>query len=169
MEHKSNGSCVGQCQIRATFAENEPVSRIFRHFLFQTAKRGIRLARNVKSYLGREEIVLVPSRNLVAHEFQEGQLVRVKPLEEILSIVDSTGRTNGCKFTKPMIRYCRREFRVVKRMTRFFDEAQWKMVKCAKLLLLEGSYCDGSGGPYTEGCDRMCFVFWREEWLEPVE
>jgi hypothetical protein len=42
------------------------------------------------------------------------------------------------------------------------------MLKCRNIVLLENVYCDGSGHPDTRGCDRMCFFFWRTEWLERV-
>jgi hypothetical protein len=169
MEQKLVELQTDACQIRATFAVREPVSRVVRRFFFDVVRRGTRLARGAKGCPSRQETLLSQDRNDAVHEFREGELVRVKSLDDIRSTLDTSGRTGGCKFTKPMVRYCEREFRIARRMTKFFDEAQWKMVKCKKLLLLDGSYCDGSGGPSTQGCDRMCFVFWREEWLEPVE
>jgi hypothetical protein len=169
MEHRLNEFGTDVCQIQATFAPWEPLSRILRRFLYHLIRRGARLGRAAKRYSSQEEKRVLEDRNAAAHEFQEGQLVRAKSLEGITATLDASGRTGGCKFTSPMIRYCGREFRVLKRMTRFFDEAQWKMVRCKKLVLLEGVYCDGSGSEATQGCDRMCFVFWREEWLEPVE
>ncbi|MCY2954889.1 MAG: hypothetical protein NTU53_23405 [Planctomycetota bacterium] len=57
---------------------------------------------------------------------------------------------------------------MAKRVDRFFDEARWRMLKCRGVVLIDGAYCDGSGHPDTRGCDRMCFFFWRTEWLEKV-
>jgi hypothetical protein len=43
------------------------------------------------------------------------------------------------------------------------------MLKARNIVLLERVYCDGSGTLETQGCDRMCFYFWRTEWLEKIE
>lgn len=101
-------------------------------------------------------------------ELAAGDAVRVRPLEEIARTLDAQGRCHGCAFLSPMAQYCGRELRVAKRVDRFFDEARWRMLKCRGVVLIDGAYCDGSGHPDTRGCDRMCFFFWRTEWLEKV-
>jgi hypothetical protein len=70
---------------------------------------------------------------------------------------------------KPMARYCGQELTIVKCVRRFYDESKKRMVRCRNIVLLEGVYCDGSAGAKAFGCDRMCFVFWRTEWLERVK
>jgi hypothetical protein len=107
-------------------------------------------------------------RTASAETLAAGDRVRVRSGEEIGRTLDRWGRCGGCKFQEPMYRYCGREFRVAKRVTRFFDEARQRMLRCKNIVLLEGVYCDGSGDPATIGCDRMCFFFWRTEWLERV-
>ena len=99
---------------------------------------------------------------------QPGDRVRIRDLADIEATLDATSRYHGCAFLKPMARYCGREFRVVRCVERFFDERQWRMLKCKNIVLLEGAYCDGSGALSTRGCDRMCFFFWRTEWLEKL-
>jgi hypothetical protein len=49
---------------------------------------------------------------------------------------------------------------------RFVDERDYRVKKASGVVLLEGSLCQGTElyGP----CDRSCFFFWREEWLEKV-
>jgi hypothetical protein len=103
-----------------------------------------------------------------AVEINTGDLVRVKSIEEIKQTLDANGFCRGCGFLEPMVRYCGQEVRVAKRVDQFFDEARWRMLKCRGIVLLEGIYCDGSGHPATIGCDRMCFFFWRTDWLEKV-
>jgi hypothetical protein len=68
-----------------------------------------------------------------------------------------------------MYEYCGKELRVAKVVNRFFDEARWRMLKAGNMVLLEGVHCDGSSISDTQGCDRMCFYFWRTEWLEKIE
>jgi hypothetical protein len=68
-----------------------------------------------------------------------------------------------------MYQYCGKELRVAKVVNRFFDEARSHMLKARNMVLLEGVCCDGSNSSDSTGCDRMCFYFWRTEWLEKVE
>ncbi len=96
----------------------------------------------------------------------EGDIVRVRSLEQIRETLDANGGCHGCAFLEPMARYCGQELRVAKCLQRFFDEKRWRMLKCRNVVLLEGAFCDGSGHPDTLGCDRMCLFFWRIEWLE---
>ncbi len=101
-------------------------------------------------------------------DIKAGDRVRVKLREEIESTLDHDGKLKGCGFLKPMGEFCGRELTVAKRLERFFDERQWKMLKCKNIVLLEEARCDGSGHPDTQGCDRMCLFFWRTEWLERI-
>jgi hypothetical protein len=95
--------------------------------------------------------------------------VRVRTEEQIRGTLDQDGRLRGCGFGLGMYRHCGKEYRVAKVVERFFDEAQWRMLKARHLVLLEGVHCDGSSVPETQGCDRMCFYFWRAEWLERID
>lgn len=99
-------------------------------------------------------------------ELAEGDLVRVRPAAAIAETLDAGGCFHGCPFSPSMYAYCGRTLRVARVVRRFFDEARWRMLKARNLVLLEGAHCDGSGQPATAGCDRMCFYFWRTEWLE---
>lgn len=109
-----------------------------------------------------------PMRAAAAGEFQPGDWVRVRTLEEIGRTLDADGRCHGCGFMAPMARWCGQRLRVVRRVDRFFDEARGRMVRCRGILLLDGVHCDGSGYPDTRGCDRQCYCFWRSEWVERV-
>lgn len=105
--------------------------------------------------------VEVPTLRLSA-----GEWVRVRPFLDIQSTLDARGGLRGCRFAPGMRAYCGRRLRVAKVVARFFDEAHGRMLRGRHLVLLEGAYCDGSISPSTQGCDRMCFYFWRAEWLE---
>jgi hypothetical protein len=102
-------------------------------------------------------------------ELKPGDLVRVRSAEFIRSTLDEKGGHRGCGFGLGMYQYCGKELRVAKVVNLFFDEARWRMLKARNMVLLEGVHCDGSGSPETQGCDRMCFYFWRTEWLEKIE
>jgi hypothetical protein len=52
-------------------------------------------------------------------------------------------------------------------MERFLDERDYKVKKARGIILLEGVICRGT--PVFGRCDRCCYLFWREEWLEKIE
>jgi hypothetical protein len=102
-------------------------------------------------------------------ELSTGDRVRVRPLPEIQNTLDANGYCRGCGFLAPMAKDCGQEMRVARRVDQFFDEARWRMLKCRGIVLLDGALCDGSGHPDTHACDRLCFYFWRTDWLERAE
>ncbi len=134
----------------------------------QTLKRYVNDVRTIlfspksKNSSSAMPITYVPTEPLMA-----GDLVRVRSLEEIMATLDSSGKTKGCFFMGTMKPYCGSEQRVLKTMERFFDERDMKAKKCKGMVLLEGVMCDGN--TFTGRCDRCCFMFWREEWLEKIE
>lgn len=101
---------------------------------------------------------------------QPGEKVRVKSLEEIEKTLDEQDRTEGCTFTSAMVQYCGKECVVRKRIDLFFDERTWKLLKAKNLVILEGVYCQSKPDSFQHwaGCDRSCFLFWKEAWLERV-
>ena len=48
----------------------------------------------------------------------------------------------------------------------FMDERDYKLKKARGVILLENLICNGT--PTFGKCDRCCFLFWREEWLEKI-
>jgi hypothetical protein len=95
--------------------------------------------------------------------------VRVRSAEYVRSTLDEGGSLKGCGFGLGQYQYCGRELRVLRRVDNFFDEARARMLKGRNLVLLDGVHCDGSSSRWTDGCDRMCYYFWRTEWLEKIE
>ena len=94
---------------------------------------------------------------------QPGELVRVKSESEILETLDSCGKSRGLAWIPCMNKYCDRECRVYKRVEKIILESTGEIRKARNTVLLEGVICDG-----LYGCDRSCFPFWREVWLERV-
>lgn len=101
-----------------------------------------------------------------AAPFQKGDLVRVRSREEILSTLDPFNELKGCAFLANMYQYCGTQQRVLKSMQYFLDERDYKLKKVRGVILLEDVIC--SGTPTLGACDRCCFLFWREEWLEKI-
>jgi len=96
-----------------------------------------------------------------------GDLVQVRSKEEIQATLNYWKQLKGCTFMAEMWPYCGTVQRVLKPMERFVDERDLRAKKCAGIILLEGAMCQGTAG--FGRCDRSCFFFWREEWLEKIE
>jgi hypothetical protein len=98
--------------------------------------------------------------------FQAGDLVRVRSREEIQATLDPFKELKGCAFLPDMYRYAGTQQRVLKSMQNFMDERDYKLKKVRGVILLENIVCNGA--PAFGPCDRCCFLFWREEWLEKI-
>jgi hypothetical protein len=103
-----------------------------------------------------------PTRHLNA-----GDLVRVRSREEIQTTLDRWQALKGCGFLDEMADYCGTTQKVLKRVERFMDERDYRLKKASGIVLLKDVICSGTGT--TGRCDRACFFFWREEWLEKLE
>jgi hypothetical protein len=101
-----------------------------------------------------------------AEKLHSGDLVRVKSKEEILSTVNRWNQLKGCAFMAEMWPYCSTTQRVSKRVENFLDERDYLMKKCNGIVILDGVFCEGTNDFGV--CDRNCFFFWREEWLEKM-
>jgi hypothetical protein len=70
-------------------------------------------------------------------------------------------------FIDDMVQFCGKTYKVFKRVNKVFMHRDNKMQKCRGVVLLDGVLCHGYG-PEID-CDRACFFFWKEAWLEKVE
>lgn len=95
---------------------------------------------------------------------QPGELVEVRALEEIQSVLDENGKLGGLAFTSEMRAYCGRRFRVFERLELLYNEYTHQQRTVKNTVLLQNVYCHGVGF----GCHRRCFHFWREAWLKRV-
>jgi hypothetical protein len=100
-------------------------------------------------------------------KLKAGDWVRVRSWEEIQPMLDPFKETRGCAFLEDMRKYCGTKQRVFKSMERFLDERDYKVKKVRGVILLENVICGGT--PAFGRCDRSCFLFWREEWLEKID
>jgi len=108
-----------------------------------------------------------PATSSTPTGLKAGDLVRVRSRDEIETTLDDQKELKGCTFTSEMWAYCGTTQRVLKPMERFLDERDYRIKRCKGIVLLEGVICQGTVFP--KGCDRACFFFWREEWLEKLE
>jgi hypothetical protein len=96
-----------------------------------------------------------------------GDTVQVRSEVAIRATLDCFNELKGCAFAERMWAFCDTTQRVLKPVERFMNERDYAIKKCAGVFLLEGAICEGSSR--MGRCDRACFYFWREEWLEKAE
>ena len=107
------------------------------------------------------------SDNASNMELEAGELVEVKSAKEIFSTLDSKAKLNGLPFTKEMMKFCGKRFRVYKRLENILLEATGELRRVkTPTVILEGVFCDGKA---HGNCDRSCFCFWREAWLKRIK
>lgn len=109
----------------------------------------------------------IEARGPAAPPLQAGDTVRVKSQQEIMQTLNNWHQLGGCSFMQEMWPYCGTRQNVLKRVDKFLDERDYRVKKCRGIVILEGVICQGTRD--FGACDRSCFFFWREEWLERVE
>jgi hypothetical protein len=100
--------------------------------------------------------------------FKPDDLVRVKPLKEILSTLDNDGCLDGLPFMPEMIEHCGKTYRIsVKVEKTCVDNPAMYMAefKNNDVYFLGDLRCSGN---FHDGCQRNCRIFWKESWLEFV-
>jgi hypothetical protein len=100
-------------------------------------------------------------------DLQPGELVRVKPYEEILKTLDKDNRYRGLLFDAEMVPFCGGVYRVRSRVRRFLDEKTGEMLKTrTPTVILENVWCRSRFSNRRLFCPRAIYVWWREAWLE---
>ena len=165
----------GMSEGKAEIAMQSPRSRlklILKRRLSHRAKRSLktysdRLIMSFSGLTGKSHASSVPATNLSTASLRAADLVRVRSRGEIQATLDSWKELKGCLFMEDMWQYCGTTQRVLRRVERFVDERDYQVKKCKGIALLEGLTCEGTAD-YGR-CDRACFFFWREEWLEKID
>ena len=97
---------------------------------------------------------------------KEGELVEVRPFNEILHTLNKRGKNKGLKFTLDMKQYCGKQFRVRNKLEKMIREETGEMLEIKNTVILEEATCTY---PYLfAGCPRAEFHYWREIWLKRV-
>jgi len=166
-------------QIGETAGNKEMVKLPLHHRLRLVLRRSFNPSakRKIKEYLNYLAIMFfrltgkskAPSGNvtdLIPIKFNPGESVLVKSKDQIQLTLNHWDELKGCSFLPEMWQYCGTAQKVLKPVKRFVDERDYRVKKVKGVYLLEGVNCQGFE-LYGE-CDRACFYFWREEWLEKV-
>jgi hypothetical protein len=144
----------------------------FRRRLTPSQERALRTYSNnlinwFSRLAGRSNRPSAPAISATTASLKAGDLVRVRSREEIEATLNHWRQLKGCSFMPEMWQYCGTTQRVLKPMERFVDERDLRAKKCKGIILLEGLNCQGTAE--FGRCDRSCFYFWREEWLERID
>jgi hypothetical protein len=100
----------------------------------------------------------------------EGELVRVKPFDEILKTLDTQNRNRGLRFDPEMVKFCGEVHRVRARVDRIIDEKTGLMLKFSNdCIILEGVVCPGRVSGKRLFCPRSIYSYWREIWLQRLD
>lgn len=99
-------------------------------------------------------------------DLQPGEVVEVRSLPEIVATLDTNQRNRNLWFDREMIRYCGRQFRVLRRVNRLLDEKTGEMIITkTPSVILDGAVCVGD---FHKLCPRQDYAFFREIWLKRV-
>ncbi|HSD63048.1 MAG TPA: hypothetical protein VLB50_04590 [Ignavibacteriaceae bacterium] len=100
-------------------------------------------------------------------DLQEGHLVEVKQLSEIIETLDTRGRNRGLHFCPEMRKYCGQKLIVKARADKIISEGTGDMRQIPNTVTLENVFCDSAYFAFG-GCPRSDFLYWREVWLKKV-
>jgi hypothetical protein len=102
-------------------------------------------------------------------DLRPGELVQIKSKEEIAETLTKEGRNKGLWFDREMMAYCGQIFRVRRRITRFINDRDGKMIELkSDCVTLDGCVCSGDHSLSRWFCARAIYPYWREIWLRRV-
>jgi len=101
---------------------------------------------------------------------QPGELVEVRPAEDIMRTLNCDWKNRGLVFEREMLKYCGGQFRVLGRVRRQIDENTGRMLTFRNgCVILDGLYCTGLGKRSRLFCPRAPYYYWREDWLRRAD
>ena len=101
---------------------------------------------------------------------QVGELVQVRPYQEILETIDQKGHNRGMVWDGEMVPFCGGTYRVLQRVNRIIDEKTGRMMHMKnECIQLDGVTCQACYAKYRKFCPRSIFPYWREIWLRRAD
>jgi hypothetical protein len=94
-----------------------------------------------------------------------GQVVEVRPLDEIMATLDENGCVDGLPFMPEMARFAGRRLTVSRTSSAICVEGLPGLNALPDAVILDDLRCDGSA---HDGCQRGCTILWKTEWLRPA-
>jgi hypothetical protein len=103
----------------------------------------------------RPDVATAAARDAAKLDLQIGELVQIRPAEEILATLDENRKNRGLVFEQEMLRHCGKTYRVLARVSRIIDEKSGKMIKLTNgCIALEGLTCRGLDNRQRMFCPR---------------
>lgn len=100
---------------------------------------------------------------------QPGELVRVRPLDEIDETLDTQGQNRGLYFDPEQAPYTNKIFRVKKRVDRIISEETGRLIELkTPTVVLDSVVCQGHSSSCRMFCPKSAYLLWREVWLQRV-
>jgi hypothetical protein len=97
---------------------------------------------------------------------QPGDVVTVRPPEEIARTLDEKGLNRGLSFDREMLPFCGRTCVVQERVNQIIDDRTGRMIKIrGDAIILDGLVCSGERSVGRWFCPRQIPPYWRESWL----
>jgi hypothetical protein len=103
-------------------------------------------------------------------DLKVGELVEVRPPEEIMPTLTKNGFNRGMRYDMEMLKYSGERHRVQMIVDKLINEQTGKMMPMkTPCIQLEDVYCRAECTPMRLGCPRASNSYWREIWLKRVE
>jgi hypothetical protein len=101
---------------------------------------------------------------------QPGELVQIRPRNEIARTLNKKGKNKGLWFDREMAVYCGQTARVKAKIERFVDEGSGRIIELSSdCYILDDVVCNSSRSAGRWFCPRAIYPYWRECWLRPAE
>lgn len=103
-------------------------------------------------------------------DLEPGELVRIKPYQEILKTLDARSKNRGLYFDAEEVPYCEKTYRVLRRVTKFIHDKTGQMRGMnTPSVILDKVICQSRYSECRLFCPRSIYPYWREIWLERAD
>jgi hypothetical protein len=103
-------------------------------------------------------------------QLRPGELVRIKPLEEVLATLDVNNRNRGMFWDAEEVPFCGQSYRVLGRVERIVNERTGQMLELKTPgVILDSVVCQARFSQHRMLCPRSIHPYFREIWLERLE
>lgn len=155
-----------------------PIEKRFIKLLLEILRGDISINKGIKSIINPllRQIQKIRFRKYIRNNnnrtpvdvlnLQPGEIVEVKPINEILKTLNKSGQNKGLGFNYGMIEYCGKKMRVRNRLDKMISETSGEMREIKNTVILENAACTYDYQGF--GCPRLRFRYWREIWLKRV-
>jgi hypothetical protein len=172
-----NFTCVNLVSFSEPYINNEVrfdygyIKKQLTYFLYYRIPFVLPLFYSFKSKIKSKKKNSIKSTNqspmaILNQEIEVGDLIEILQEHEIRAMLDHENKFKGLRFMPEMAQYAGKRFKVIQKVSKIKVESTGELRTIKNpVYLLEGVYCRGE---FHEGCERLCFLFWRKEWLRKV-